>query len=399
MAVSVMLSLLCRDYWEWQCSCIRPPGEGETAIGENVEDIEQPLRGSLVDWRALRSHDWQTRRNAVAQIGVCFCLEDSSHVTPDVLKALRVTLKDEHWQVRRQSCYALQQLGETAVYGALPLLRQACWDKETSVRSAAALVLQVYGLDMPSRSQTEDHSRELTWQSESAKRSNTGLSLYSYSGVFPKSFSGTVSTGVGNQEFGYFTEDSQEEWPQEFYEVLRSRSSGPSSTRRMPRQDLNVPVLQRSAGDESTPIPINLHSLLEESESTDSQSGGSAQNPEQATERRVPEKTQEQATEMCAPAAILKKEAREDDEGSLDCAHMHLKDELVNIPDAEPGEVRTTILMTIEANGFIPSEHTLTSEMDDRPPVATASKPSASNHQLAPLSRASSHMERLVVRI
>jgi len=389
--VSVMLALLCRDYLEGQFCCIRAPAEDETNI-DDIE-IEQPLHGSKVDWRSLRSVDWQIRRDAVARIGLC--VEVDGQVTPEVLAALRTALKDEHWQVRRQSCYALQQLGETAVYGALPLLRQACLDKESSVRSAAALVLQVYGQDLPSRSHTEElYSREVT--AEVVKRSFTGLSSYTYTGFSEKGKTGTQTTEEG---IGFVTEDSEDIFPHRL-ERARSRSSGPSATKRSPSEDKKTPVIQRSAGDESTPIPMNLNSLFEEidprsSSSSDSQSG----TPEAEIERQVLETTQETEERQDKEELLLSNRAELTPKGLLDSLVDALSRSLEAAAQPEeesqpPGHHGNTkndvggIFMLVEANSFIPSENTLSSDNPDTEgssPAAHAHELNDPNDQPAPL--------------
>lgn len=102
-----------------------------------------------VDWKALRSHRWQTRRDAVEKIGILEADKDAG-VSHDALAALRSALKDDHWQVRRDSVYALQRLGIRAVHESLPALWQACADQDACVRTAARSVLQIFGQDAPS---------------------------------------------------------------------------------------------------------------------------------------------------------------------------------------------------------------------------------------------------------
>jgi len=76
-----------------------------------------------VDWRALRSPDWQTRKEAVSRLAVCGCQADGE-VSPEVLSALHSTLKDSHWAVRQRGALVLRELSQTAEH--VTRLREAC---------------------------------------------------------------------------------------------------------------------------------------------------------------------------------------------------------------------------------------------------------------------------------
>lgn len=141
---------------ERRCQCILDPvneDQSEMTITHDFHDPkstfqESGSRGSCVDWRSLQSRCWQTRREAVSRLAYCGQAADGK-VSAEVIIALRAALGDGHWQVRRQSVYAFQELGAEAVHQALPALWHACSDRDSCVRVAALSVLHFFGEEVP----------------------------------------------------------------------------------------------------------------------------------------------------------------------------------------------------------------------------------------------------------
>mmetsp|Transcript_95491 Transcript_95491/g.165883 ORF Transcript_95491/g.165883 Transcript_95491/m.165883 type:complete len:269 (+) Transcript_95491:114-920(+) len=254
------------DHWRilgLDCCCITEEDDtGEQAVHAVV------MSNSHVNWKALRSTRWQTRREAVASLGLCE-VDKERGVSHDVLAALRAAFKDDHWQVRRQSAYSLQQLGEVAVHEALPVLWHACGDQDACVRTAALSVLQAYGQDTPSndlrvsRLLRAQMLHEKETRLESVKETTyeregfTGLSKQS-SGLSQKAApESRIDTGSTTEGSGFRT-DTEEVFPYRLERPRACPSHGPSAMVRSFHDDQMKPsaLTERAAGDdEDDPEP------------------------------------------------------------------------------------------------------------------------------------------------
>lgn len=173
--------------------------QGEMEFGEQT-----------VDWRALRSQNWQSRLEAVARLGSH--QGKGQRIHPDVMVALRASFKDEHWQVRRQAAYTLQKLGKDATHEALPVLWQACADKDSCVRAAAVSVLELYGQGVPPASlrHSKLNAQEESWNGRPQLDILKEESTYDLKEeATDKANSGTATTEEG---LGFRT-DSEEVFP------------------------------------------------------------------------------------------------------------------------------------------------------------------------------------------